>query len=146
MKRHVKKMGLTMLWSLAFIIGGMFLTNDLQAQGQHTLVTQAPNGKAWVTSQQANVSVQAQISSLTSEIVLLTQQGADEKTIRAKKAELQFYMLVKEALSAGYAVSTSLDYALAKSGGSDTGATGKSGKKSELMKLTYDKAATLLSV
>jgi hypothetical protein len=139
-------MGLTMLLSLAFIIGGMFLTNDLQAQtGQHTLVKQAPNGKAWVTTQQADLSVQAEISSLTSAIVLLTQQGADDKTIKTKKAELQYYMLVKEALNAGYAVSTALDYALAKSGGSETGAT-KSSKKPELMKSFYNKAVTLLTV
>ncbi len=147
MKRQVKKMGLTMLLSLAFIIGGMLVTSDVQAQGQSTSVVQAPNGKTWVTTQQAGLTVQSEIAALTNQIALLVQQGADQKVIRLKKQELAFYMTVQEGLDNGLSVAQALDYALAKSSGSGKIVnTTPSGQKATFAKQTYDKVAAQLSI
>lgn len=146
MKRHVKKMGLTMLWSLAFIMGGMFLANDLQAQVNQSTVIQlnAPNGKDWVSTQQAILTVQGEITFLTNLVQQMLQQGADPKLIKVKKGELHFYMLLQEGLNAGFSVSRAMDYAFAKIGGSDT--SPKSEKAKLGIKGIYDAAVAKLSI
>ncbi len=144
MKRHVKKMGLTLLWSLVFIIGSMVLVGDLQAQNLNSqLVLNAPNGKSWVTPQQAKLTVQSEISLLTTQLLQLIQQGGDEALIIQKKAELQYYMLVEEGLNAGYPVWKALQVALDSLGGTD-GDKGSPGNIPQVLQVIFDKSVLKL--
>lgn len=146
MKQIVKKMGLTMFWSLAFIIGSMFLVNDLHAQNQNTLIIMnAPNGKSWVTAQQANVSVQDEISLLTVQLTQLIQQGGNESAILLKKTELRYYMLIQEGLNGGYPVWQSLQLAFDQIGGTD-GEKGSPGNVPQELQAIYDSSVQKLTV
>lgn len=113
MNQHVKKAGLGMFWSLAFLLGGLLLSTGAQAQsGQHTVVVNAPNGKAWVSTSQANTVVSNEISALTTQISLLSASpNADQKLIKQLKTELRLYMLVQEGLNSGMTVSQAVDFA-----------------------------------
>lgn len=146
MKRHVKMTGPGLFWSLALVLGGLFLASGLQAQvSNHTLAQPAPAGKAWVQASQANLVVDNEISSLTTTLSLLVQQGANDAAIQPVKLELRFYMLVKQFMQAGQPVQQAVFYAFDSINGPD-GDKSFPGQTSDPVQKIYNKAVSKLTL
>lgn len=147
MKRNVKMTGL--LWSLLFVLGGMFLTVESQAQTNSAqLFGSAPNGKTWIATQQANQVVDTEIAFLTNKLNQLILNQAPDKDIKIAKRELQFWMNIKEYLNQGLLVGVALEKAWADIASPTKVLNGQNadpGKK-VLVQQIYDKALSKLTI
>jgi hypothetical protein len=148
MNQHVKKAGLGMFLSLALLLGGMMFATGAQAQsGQHTVVVNAPNGKAWVSTSQANTVVSNEIAALTSQVSLLSATpNADQKLIKQLKTELRLFMLVQEGLNSGMTVSQAVEFAKSSVWSPTKAANKPVTNPNDKLQAIFDKVTTKLTI
>lgn len=120
MKRQVSNSGVAFMLSLLFMLGGLFIANDVQAQAHNLLQTQQPVIN-WISPQQALPVVSAEVENLTAKVQQMKNNGVEKSTLNKTKAELRLYTLVLKSLQNGMGTEESFNLAWASFGGSPTG-------------------------
>jgi hypothetical protein len=110
MKRQVSNSGVAMVLSLLFMLGGLFIANDVQAQAHNLLQTQQPVTN-WISPQQAMPVAAVEVENLTAKVQQLVNNGADTETLRKAKTELLFYYTMLNSLQQGTGTKESFELA-----------------------------------
>lgn len=90
-----------MMLSLFFVLGGLFLVTNAQAQQPVTQV-QTQQQQSWISSGAANVVVNQQVNQLSANYQQMKQAGAEPSALYKVKLELQLYLAIQKALQNGY--------------------------------------------
>jgi hypothetical protein len=120
MKRQVSNSGVAFMLSLLFMLGGLFIANDVQAQANNLMQTQQPVTN-WISPQQALAVASIEVENLTAKVQQMKNNGAEKSALNKVKAELRLYTLVLKALQNGMGTEESFKLAWASFGGSATG-------------------------
>ena len=100
MKRQVSNSGVAFVLSLLFMLGGLFIANDVQAQAHNLQQTQQPVLN-WITPQQALPIATAEVENLTAQVQQMKNNGVGKAELNKVKAELRFYTWVLKSLQNG---------------------------------------------
>jgi hypothetical protein len=110
MKRHVKKGGMAVVLSLFFVLGGMFLVQDVQAQ-QHAFTQVVSPQQSWISQGAALSAVTAEVNKLTTEYQQMKQAGAEPTQLQKLKLEIQLYLTIQKALEHGFSTQEAFEKA-----------------------------------
>ena len=114
MKRQVSNSGVAFVLSLLFMLGGLFIANDVQAQVQTSVQVQPVTN--WISPQQALPIATAEVENLTAKVQQMKNNGAGKTELNKVKAELRFYTLMLKALQNGMTTEEAFNTAWANSG------------------------------
>src|SRR5690606_34932981 len=96
MKRQVSNSGVAFMLSLLFMLGGLFISNNVQAQVN--TITQVQPVTNWISPQQALSVASIEVENLTVKVQQMKNNGAEKSALNKVKAELRFYTMVLKSV------------------------------------------------